>query len=161
MMSPCSLAPWKGIALKRDLENRIVIDFFDTSAYALNSREHMSSKETTRKLRRQAIVGLVCFLLGCAESPVADVTPQQPYRGLSLAIVEQKTAGEKFNAGVFDDMTKVLVANFGAVTIAKTVEEAKASNPDLIALLSVDSDVSTHIFANGRVDARGVNPIFS
>jgi hypothetical protein len=106
-------------------------------------------------------IGLLFGLAGCAtdSSPVGEARPS-PYGQLSVAVVEGKDLGGKFNAGVFDDMTKLLVANFGTVMMAKTVEEATAAKPDLIAVLSVDSDVATHIFANGRVDvhARFLTP---
>ncbi len=105
--------------------------------------------------RHQIIaIGLLLGLAGCAtETTPRAETASAPYRQLSLAVIESKEPGAKYNAGVFDDMTKVFVAHFGAVTMAKNFDEAKAGHPDLIAVLAVDSDVSTHIFANGRVDA--------
>jgi hypothetical protein len=112
--------------------------------------------------RHQIIaIGLLLGLAGCATetTPLAE-TASAPYRQLSLAVIESKEPGAKYNAGVFDDMTKVFVAHFGAVTMAKSFDEAKGGRPDLIAVLSVDSDVSTHIFANSRVDvhARFLTP---
>lgn len=103
------------------------------------------------------------FLSGCAAAPSEtspDVKAGELYKRLRVAVVESAETGGRFNAGVADDMTKIFVAQFGTVTVAKSLDEAKANNPDLLALLSVDSDLSTHIFASARIDvhARFLTP---
>ncbi len=122
-------------------------------AYALGHRKERFGTVAARMRPQIIAIGLLLGLSGCAtdSSPIGEAGPSL-YGQLSVAIVEAKDPGGKFNAGVFDDMTKLLVANFGTVTMAKSLEEAKAGKADLIAVLSVDSDPSTNIFAGARVD---------
>jgi hypothetical protein len=103
------------------------------------------------------------LLSGCAAVP-----PETPpgksagelYKRLRVAVLEPAVSAERFNAGVAQDMTKIFVAQFGIVTPAKSLDEAKASSPDLIASVAVDSDLSTHILASARIDvhARFLTP---
>jgi hypothetical protein len=102
-------------------------------------------------------------LSSCAEAPSetpGDSNAGALYKRLKLAVVEPTASAERFNAGVVEDMTKIFVAQFGTVTVLKTPEEARAGSPDLITLLSVDSEQSTHIFAGARIDvhARFIAP---
>lgn len=109
------------------------------------------------KIPRPAIlllVGTVLSASGCSDRPevLPDSSAMQAYKRLRVAVVEPATASERFNAGIIEDMTRIFVTHFGTVTIAKSAGEARASNPDLIAFLSVDSDLSTHIFSSARID---------
>jgi len=95
------------------------------------------------------------FSAGCAAAPPEtppDSGISQLYKRLIVSVVEPAVTEQRFNAGVAQDMTKIFVAQFGTVLPSKTVDEAKATNPDLLVLLTVDSDLSTHIFASARVD---------
>lgn len=109
------------------------------------------------KIQKPAIlllVGMVLSTSGCSDHPevLSDSSVAQAYKRLRVAVVEPATTSERFNAGIVEDMTRIFVTYFGTVTITKNAEEARASNPDLIAALSVDSDVSTHIFSGARID---------
>jgi uncharacterized caspase-like protein len=104
------------------------------------------------------MAGMLSALAGCTTPPdrPQEASPGQSsvqaYKRLSLAVVEPPKTEERFDAGIVEDMTKILVAQFGSVTVAKSLEEARAGKPDLIASLSVDSDPSTHIVAAARID---------
>jgi hypothetical protein len=108
-----------------------------------------------------AVVAL--SLSGCAAAPSEtppDLGAKQPYKRLRIAVVEPAVGDDRFNSGIAEDMTKIFVAQFGAVMPTKSVAEARASNPDLLALLSVDSDLSSSIFHSARIDvhARFMTP---
>jgi hypothetical protein len=108
-----------------------------------------------RATGQTAILVAILLLLPACTSPLdipKDPSTVQAYKRLRVAVVEPAPTGDRFNAGIVEDTTRTFVTYFGSVTIAKSVEEARASNPDLIATLSIDTDPSTHIFSNSRID---------
>lgn len=104
--------------------------------------------------QRVILVAILLTLSGCTSSPdtPTDSSTVHAYKRLRVAVVEPAPTGDRFNAGIVEDTTRTFVTYFGSVTIAKSAEEARASNPDLIASLSIDTDESTHIFSSSRID---------
>ncbi len=69
-----------------------------------------------------------------------------------VSLVEPKNPGGNLNSVVFEDMTGVVAATFGAASVVRSVEDALAGNSDIIVLLSITSEKATNNSAGASID---------
>ncbi|MGH7207977.1 MAG: hypothetical protein ACREIL_01190 [Nitrospiraceae bacterium] len=96
------------------------------------------------------VLALLLVLPACSRSSrqAGPKAPEPP----KVSLVEPKNPGGNLNSVVFEDMTGVVAATFGAASVVRSVEDALAGNSDIIVLLSITSEKATHNSAAAIID---------
>lgn len=95
------------------------------------------------------VLALTLVLPACSSSKNAGQKPPEP---LKVSLLEPRNPGGNMNAVVFEDMTGIVAATFGAVSVVRNVEEALASNTDILVFLSITSEKASHNSAGAVID---------
>ena len=98
------------------------------------------------------IVLALSLVFSACSTPSRHAVPKPGSERMKVSLVEPKYLGGHFNATIFEDMTRILVATFGAASVVRSVEDALASNPDIIVFLSITSQMATHNSADATID---------
>jgi hypothetical protein len=102
-----------------------------------------------RKSGITIILALSLVLPACSSSRQAGPKAKEP---LKVSLLEPRTPGGNMNAVVFEDMTGVVAAAFGAASVVRSIEEALVSNTDIIVFLSITSEKASHNSAGAMID---------
>ena len=102
-----------------------------------------------RKSGITIVLALSLVLPACSTSRKAVPKAPEPPK---VSLLEPRNPGGNMNAVVFEDMTGVLVATFGAASVVRSVEEALAINTDIIVFLSITSEVASHNTTGATID---------
>jgi hypothetical protein len=102
-----------------------------------------------RKSGITIILALSLVLPACSSSRQAGPKAKEP---LKVSLLEPRNPGGNMNAVVFEDMTGVVAAAFGAASVVRSVAEALASNTDIIVFLSITSEKASHNSAGAMID---------
>ena len=103
-----------------------------------------------RKSGITIVLALSLVLPACSSSSRKAVpkAPEPP----KVSLIEPRNPGGSLNSVVFEDMTGVVAATFGAASVVRTVEDALAGNTDIMVFLSITSEMATHNSAGASID---------
>lgn len=96
------------------------------------------------------VLALTLVLPACSRS--SRQAGQKAPEPLKVSLLEPRNPGGNMNSIVFEDMTGVVATAFGGASVVRSVEEALASNTDIIVSLYITSEVATHNSAGATID---------